>query len=113
MNIVYGVDDSDEKLELFNTIFLNCLERHAPMKRVKTTRPPAQWLKDESIKDLQRQRDKLRCEIRRINDSTLWNTYRQLRNTLKCKIKKGKKPLCNEPYPIEIPKQYGKLSTVF
>ena len=58
MNIVYGVDDPDEKLELFNTMFLNCLERHAPMKRAKITRPPAPWLKDESIKDLQKQRDK-------------------------------------------------------
>ena len=93
MNIVYGVDDPDEKLELFNTMFLNCLERHAPMKRAKITRPPAPWLKDESIKDLQKQRDKLRRETRHINDSTLWNNYRQLRNTLKSKIKKAKKNL--------------------
>ena len=71
MSIVYGVDDPDEKLELFNTIFLDCLERHAPMKRAKITRPPAPWLKDGSIKDLQRQRDKLRRETRHINDSTL------------------------------------------
>ena len=91
MNIVYGVDDPDEKLELFNTMFLNCLERHAPMKRAKITRPPAPWLKDESIKDLQKQRDKLRRETRHINDSALWNNYRQLRNTLKSKIKKAKK----------------------
>ena len=41
MSETYGVDDPDEKLEMFHTTLLDCLERHAPLKGVKTTRPPA------------------------------------------------------------------------
>ncbi|XP_028409262.1 uncharacterized protein LOC114531856 [Dendronephthya gigantea] len=91
MSIVYSVDDPDGKLELFNTMFSNCLERHVPMKRAKITRPPAPWLKDENIKDLQVQRNKLQLETRNTNDPTLRATYRQLRNMVKSKIKKAKR----------------------
>ena len=85
-------------------MFFDCLERHAPIKRTKITRPPAPWFKDESIKDRQRQRDKLRRETRHTNDSTHWNTYRQLRNTLKSKIKKAKKTFMQRALSYRNPK---------
>ena len=34
-NIVYAVEDPDEKISLFNDILLECMNRHAPLKRNK------------------------------------------------------------------------------
>ena len=91
MNTIYGVDDPDEKLEIFNTPLFNCIERHAPLKRTKMTRPPAPWLKDDGIKDLQLERNKLRHDVRATNDPATWKSYRESRNNLKSKIKKAKR----------------------
>ena len=53
MSAVYGVDDPEEQLEMFNTMLLDCLNSHAPLRRVKITRPPAPWLQDQTIRSLQ------------------------------------------------------------
>ena len=39
--MIYGIDDPDEKLEIFNDLLSECINNHAPLKRVKVTRPPA------------------------------------------------------------------------
>ena len=32
-NFVYSVDDSNEKLDIFNSFFKSCLDKHAPLRR--------------------------------------------------------------------------------
>ena len=59
-SIIHVADDSEEKLEMFTNLITECIERHAPLKRTKITRPPAPWLQEEEIKSLQNQRDLLR-----------------------------------------------------
>ena len=49
LNIVYSSDDLEEQLEHFNSMFKECLERHAPLRRVRVTRPPATWMDDSQI----------------------------------------------------------------
>ena len=39
--IIEVVDDPEEKLEMFTNLITECIERHAPLKRTKITRPPA------------------------------------------------------------------------
>ena len=41
LNIVSSSDDLEEQLEYLNSMFKECLERHAPLRRVRVTRPPA------------------------------------------------------------------------
>ena len=41
LSIIYGVDDPNDKLDMFNTLVIECIENHAPLKRMKITRPPA------------------------------------------------------------------------
>ena len=43
LNIVSSSDDLEEQLEYFNSMFKECLERHAPLRRVRVTRPPAPY----------------------------------------------------------------------
>lgn len=40
LSIIYSTDDPDEQLDYFNYLLSDCLERHAPLKRVRVTRPP-------------------------------------------------------------------------
>ena len=57
VNLVYSVEDRDEKLEIFNSLLRTCIDKHPPLQKTKTTRPPAPWLHKESIRKLQRERD--------------------------------------------------------
>lgn len=59
LNIVFSTDDPEEQLELFNKLFCECLERHAPLRRTPITRLAAPWT-DENIKSIQEQRDSQR-----------------------------------------------------
>ena len=52
MSAIYGVDDPDEKLEMFNTMLFDCMERHVPLKGIKIIRPLTLWLKYQNIRFL-------------------------------------------------------------
>ena len=57
MSIISCSDDPYEQLESLNSLILECIERHAPLKRIRVTRPPVPWMKCPYIKDLQKERD--------------------------------------------------------
>ena len=42
---VYVMEDPENKLDIFNTLVTECIDRHAPLKRIKCTRPPVPSLK--------------------------------------------------------------------
>ena len=83
MSAIYGVDDPEEKLEMFNTMLLDCLNKPAPLRRIKITCPPAPWLQDQSIRSLQ---DSCRAELHVIqghpSSKTAWRAYQDSRNEL-------------------------------
>ena len=41
LSVVYVLEDPNEKLDVFNDHILQCIGRHAPLKRIKLARPPA------------------------------------------------------------------------
>ena len=34
------MEDPEDKLDIFNALVIECIDRHAPLKRIKCTRPP-------------------------------------------------------------------------
>ena len=52
MNLVYVVDNPEEKVHIFNKLFSQTLEEYVPLKRIKVTFPPAPWLKTMNISSL-------------------------------------------------------------
>ena len=93
LNLVYSVDDPDQKLEIFTSIFKSCLERHAPVRRVKITCPPAPWLNTDNIRQLQKECNQLRHLVYKkttINGIS-WYKFREVRNKIKTKIKQVKR----------------------
>ena len=84
-SILYGLDDPNEKLSIFNELILNCINEHAPITRTKFTRPPAPWMRDPTVIS---KRNKLN-QLRQTRD-TQNDTYRHARNTYKKTLHKAK-----------------------
>ena len=55
LNLVHAFDEPDDQVTILNKLIFDCIEKHAPIKRVRLTRPVAQWMKDESIVNLKTQ----------------------------------------------------------
>ena len=85
-------DDPDEQLDSLNLLFTECLERHAPLQKVKVTRHPAPWMKTPHIEDLQQERNTLRHVAHLPNaHSSTWNSLHLIRNKLKQAIRSAHK----------------------
>ena len=42
------------QVDLLSSLIRECIDRYAPLKRTNVTRPPAPWMKDLDIKQLQK-----------------------------------------------------------
>lgn len=89
-NLVYAFDSPEDQLDVFNELFLSCLNTHAPLVKQKITRPPAPWLKDLDIKAKQRVKNRLRKIARRTELEQDIAEYRHHRNEVKKLIKTAK-----------------------
>ena len=53
LSLVYAMESPDEKLDVLNTFITDCIDRHAPLRRVKVIRSPAPWMQSKAIRELQ------------------------------------------------------------
>ena len=88
---VYAVNDPEEKMDIFNTLISGCLDKHAPVIRIRVTRPPAPWMKDLNITSLQAHRNVCRYNAHQTGSEGDWQIFRDVRNQLKKVIKETKK----------------------
>jgi len=89
-SLVYTFDNADDQLDTLNKLLLSVIDNHAPLTKTKFTRPPAPWMKDIQISDLQRKRDKLRKKAHETQTESDWKDYRDVRNLIKTEIKQKK-----------------------
>ena len=75
LSLIYHLDDPDEQLETLNTLICECLERHAPLRKVRVTGPPAPWMKDPLIEELQRKRDSARFTAHQTSTDAAWHEF--------------------------------------
>ena len=104
LNIVYSTDDANDKLEIFNSLFKSSIDRHAPLRKMKITRPPAPWLNAEDIKQLQSERNKLRHLAHVTKKDSIWQLFREIRNKIKTKIKETKRSFYRKALSSRKPK---------
>ena len=90
VSAVYSFDNPDDQLAMLNKLILDCIDRHAPLKRTNFTRPPVPQMKQLDIIELQKQRDKYRFLAHNIPNKENWINFRNARNKLKKKIKDTK-----------------------
>ena len=104
LNIVYSTNDADDELEIFNSLYKSSIDRHAPLRKMKITQPPAPWLNAEDIKQLQSQRNKLRHLAHATKKDSIWQLFREIRNKIKTKIKETKRPFYRKALSSRKPK---------
>ena len=93
----------------FNTLLGECIERHAPLKRMKVTRPPAPWMNSDQIRKLQAERDKLGREAHEKNTDDSWNAFREVRNKIKSIINKSKRSFVTNALSSKRPKEVWRI----
>ena len=91
LNIVYAFDNVSDKVNILNKLITDCIDRHAPIRRVKITRPSSPWMKDLRISDLQRKRNRLRKLQKNEPSEENLKDLRNIRNELKNSIKVTKR----------------------
>ena len=82
LNLVYSFNDPDDQVAILNKLITDCINIHAPLKRVKLTRPIAPWMHDPKIIELQKklasQRETYRNHETSINHKNYQNTRDKL-----------------------------------
>ena len=82
-------------MDALNSLVTEYIDRHAPLKKVKLTRPPAPWMASDEIRELQTTRDKLRAQARCSGTDETWTAFRAVRNRIKAVIGKVKRAFQN------------------
>ena len=54
LSLIYAGEDPEEQLEYFNSMFVECHDRLAPLRRVRLTRPPAKRSLHSNSKEIGR-----------------------------------------------------------
>ena len=96
-------------VDLINTLISECLDRHAPLKRVKITRLPAAWLHAADIRQLQAERDKLRLDAHNSNNDESWAAFRTIPQKIKVVIGKAKRSFFMTALSSKRPKQVWRV----
>ena len=98
---VCSFDNPDDQLAKLSKLIFNCIDRHAPLKRTKFTRPSVPLMKQLHIIELQKQRDKYRFLAHNIPNKENWINFRNARNKLKKKNKRHKNSILQENFNVE------------
>ena len=83
-------DNPDDKVDIFNSLLLEVLNLHAPLKTVRTKKKPAPWI-SKSIRDEMDLRHKLYKMFKTNQLLVSWEAFKAQRNrvtSLQCKAKK-------------------------
>ena len=87
---IFRMDNVDEKLTIFNEIFLNTLDKHAPVKTIKVRGKPCPFITSE-IKASMIKRDQLHSLFRKTRDHYDWLNFREARNFTKTALVNAQK----------------------
>ncbi|XP_066928359.1 uncharacterized protein [Clytia hemisphaerica] len=91
LNIVYAFDNTSDKVNALNKLITECIDRHAPVRKIKLTCPSSPWMKDLDVRDLQRQKNELRVNSKNNRNNEQLDQLRNVRNNLKSTIRGAKK----------------------
>ena len=89
-HLVYFFDDIDSQVETFNSLFLDVLDQHAPIKRLKIKSRSNPFITPE-IKQLMKTRDRWHRKAIQTNDKLCWNGYRFFRQEMKRELRLAEK----------------------
>ena len=109
LDVVYGLELPDDMVHALNSLMKDCLDRHAPLRRIKVTCPPTPWLQTEEIRQLQKDRDQLRAEVHKNGGETSWAAFRDVRNKIKSVVGKARRSFLAIALSSKRPKEVWKV----
>ena len=89
-HMVYFFDDIDSQVETFNSLFLDELDQHSPIKRIKIKSRSNPFVTPE-IKQLMKTRDHWHRKAIQTNDKICWNGYCFFRQEVKRELRLAEK----------------------
>ena len=108
-NIINCFDDPDDQTSCMNKLFRECIEQHAPLRKIKVTRPLAPWLNNDEIRHLQNCRNKLHKEAHSTGSEKAWQLFRDARNKLKTLIRHAKMCFYRKALSSNKPREVWKI----
>ena len=82
------VDNIEDKVEIFNNLFLSALDSHAPVKSIKVSAKSIPFMTSE-IKNLIIERDRCHRKARTSGAESDWCKFRELRRNVKLQLRKA------------------------
>ena len=82
LNLVYSFDEPEDQVSIFNKLVVDCINSHAPLRKVKLARPVGPWMNDPKIANLQKDLDTQRTIYRKHKSSSNHTNYQNTRNKL-------------------------------
>ncbi|KAG5869787.1 hypothetical protein JTB14_004864 [Gonioctena quinquepunctata] len=89
-NTIYTLQNVDEQVEYFNRELINLLDAHAPLRKIKVSKPYSPWY-TYNIQQMTKLRDKALQKFRKTKVDRDWNSYKELRNYVTVGIKPEKR----------------------
>ena len=103
---VTSVKNVNDSWKLFHEMFLQILDRVAPIKNVRLKQRTEQWFTGDILRSIS-VRDKAWKQYREQNTSDNFSEYKRLRNMTDALIKKAKKDFVKRKTKVVL-KSYGK-----
>ena len=96
-------------MDALNCLVTECLDRHASLKKVMVTRPPAPWMASDEILGLQTSRDMLRAQARCSGTDETWTAFRTVSNRIKAVIGNAKRAFLNTALSSKRPREVWRV----
>jgi exonuclease III len=109
LSLIYSTNDPNDQLDMLNKLFNECLERHAPLRKEKITRPPAPWLKTNEIPSNMLERNRLRTTAHTTNSDNDWKAFRTIRNKIRIMIRQAKQQFVEKALSSKRPKEIWRV----
>ena len=91
-SVLETFDDPDNKLHVFNLLFNEILDEHAPLKAIRLRRRPNLYITDE-IRDLMATRDGWKRKFKQTKDTLAWSSCKTYCREVKRKIRLAERNL--------------------
>ena len=93
MSVIDIFEDTDDKLNVFNILYNQVLDQHAPIKTIKVNTRPVPFMND-NIRALMKTRDKWQKLAKQRNDPVAWSAYRNYKHEVRRELRLAQKAYC-------------------
>lgn len=100
---VFYCANVDEKLRLFNRLFFEILDRHAPLRKKTVRDPNNPWITNQIERLFKNRSDAYECWKRDKSNSQKWANFTRLRNLANNKVKSTKREFFASQLNADLP----------